>query len=80
MDSLFKSHHSLTLDNSWLIKFCNSTAFEEDTKILVSSANILKENLSEQLGISLMYSGKRRGPRELPCGIPNNNTLLPFSR
>ena len=38
--------------------------------ILVSSANILGEALSRQLGKSFMYIKNNRGPKLLPCGTP----------
>ena len=38
--------------------------------ILVSSANILGEALSRQLGKSFMYIKNNRGPKLLPFGSP----------
>ena len=38
--------------------------------ILVSSANILGEALSRQLGKSFMYIKNNRGPKLLTCGTP----------
>ena len=36
--------------------------------ILVSSAKILKFNLSEQVEMSFILSKYKKGSRELPCG------------
>ena len=54
IDSLFISHHSFTFKSSWLIRVSNWVALEDEAKIVVLSAKILKERFSEQLGMSLM--------------------------
>ena len=38
----------------------------EEMNMLVSSANILKDNFSEQFGMSFIYIRKSSGPSELP--------------
>ena len=54
-----------------------------DKVILVSSANILGAATRRQLGRSLMYIKKSKGPRMLPCSTPQVTVLavdkLPFT-
>ena len=45
------------------------------TVILVSSANILAQVVSRQLGKSFTYIKKSRGPSILPWGTPQVNLL-----
>ena len=46
-----------------------------DKVILVSSADILGAASRRQLGRSLMYNKKSKGPRILPCGTPQVTVL-----
>ena len=71
IESLFISHHLFTWVSSMFIVFSSSLALWEEAKILVSSANIRKDNLSEELEISLMYNKNSNGPNALPWGIPH---------
>ena len=82
MDSLFKSHHSLTLDNSWLIKFCNSTAFEEDTKILVLFGIRAMWLAVIPLGICGLKNNSRRITYGIECvlGMPSLSPLSSLGR
>ena len=43
----------------------------EEANILMSSANIRKDNLSEELEMSLIYNKDSNGPNVLPWGIPH---------
>ena len=45
------------------------------TVMLVSSANIFAQEISRQLGRSLIYIKKSRGPSILPRGTPQVNLL-----
>ena len=56
------SHHSLTFFNSEFISSSNDFRSLADANKLVSSANILKERTSEELGRSLMYIKNSKGP------------------
>ena len=53
-----------------LICDLKSGKFLADKVMLVSSANILGEALSRQLGKSLMYIKNNKRPSMLPCGTP----------
>ena len=46
-----------------------------DKVILVSSANIIGTASCRQLGRSLIYIKKSKGPRKLPCGTPQVTVL-----
>ena len=60
-----------------------STTIFADKVILVSLANILGAATRRQLGRSLMYIEKSKGPRMLPCSTPQVTVLavhrLPFT-
>ena len=66
IEILLISHRLFTLISSMFIVFSSSLALLE-AKILVSSANIRKDNLSEELEMSLMYNRNT----VLPWGIPH---------
>ena len=63
--NFFISHHSFTFNISWLTKVSSSMELGEEMNMLVSSANILKDNFSEQFGMSLIYVRNSSGPGEL---------------
>ena len=75
IDSLFMSHYSFTFSSSRLIKVSKSLELGLLAKI-VSSANIRKESFFEELEMSSMYKRKSKGPRELPCGMPQTIDCL----
>ena len=54
IDNLFTSYHSFTLSSSEFIRASRIFRLLAEANTLVSSAKILKLNLSEQLGKSLI--------------------------
>ena len=63
---------NFTFASSEFIKCSSDFKSLAEAKTLVSSANILKHNFSEQFGKSFMYIKNKRGPNVLPCGMPHN--------
>ena len=72
IDNLLISHHFFTFASSEFIKCSSDFKSLAEAKTLVSSAKILKHNLSEQFGKLFMYIRNKRGPKMLPCGMPHN--------
>ena len=70
IDNLFTSHHIFTFLSSELTISPRSFRLRAEAKTFVSSANILNARAFEQFGKSFMYIKNNTGPRELPCGIP----------
>ena len=57
------------------VRLLSSATVFADKVILVSSANILGAAFRRQLGRSLIYIKKSKGPRILPCGTPQVTVL-----
>ena len=76
IDNLLISHHFLTLASSEFIKCSSVFRSLAEAKTLVSSAEILKHNFSEQFVKSFMYIKNKRCPNVLPCGMPHSIVCL----
>lgn len=69
-DSLFSLNQFDILVNSLLINNSSAMGSLCEKIIFVSSAKIIKWEVSEHLGRSLIYKRNKRGPRIDPCGTP----------
>ena len=64
-------NQSLKVRKTVLLVLQNSTGFEWDTKMLVSSANRIGIDFTfTNLGKSFTNTRKSKGPRTDPCGTP----------
>ena len=73
--NLLALNQQVRLLSSEVTAILRSATVFADKVILVSSANILGAASRRQLGRSLIYIKKSKGPRILPCGTPQVTVL-----
>ena len=69
-DSLFEVNQFVTFISSTLSRLVNSSIFDPEIKIFVSSANKINFKTEDEYIKSLMNTKNNRGPRVDPWGTP----------